>query len=180
MLRRMFMSQDFYATERVSEQIKSPAVLAVGAVRSLNTPTRDLSIILDAMDLMGQNLLFPPSVKGWDGGRSWINTSTLYVRQNLLSFLLTGKKPTGYDALADEQKYDPMPLLEPLRRVSEASASDGETVINYLMRFMLGRTPPEAASSLRAFLDEHDRRLTPDIVTGLVLLITAMPEYQLC
>jgi len=180
MLRRMFMSQDFYAAERMNEQIKSPAVLAVGAVRSLNTPTRDLSIILDAMDLMGQDLLFPPSVKGWDGGRSWINTSTLYVRQNLLSFLLTGKKPTGYDALADTEKYDPMPLLEPLRRVSEASASDGETVIDYLLRFMIGRRPPEASASLRAFLAEHEGRLTPDIVTGLVLLISAMPEYQLC
>ncbi len=35
------------------------------------------------MDLMGQNILFPPSVKGWEGGRSWINTSTPAVRRYL-------------------------------------------------------------------------------------------------
>jgi uncharacterized protein (DUF1800 family) len=33
---------------------------------------------------MGQSLLRPPSVKGWDGGRSWINAGTWIARHNLL------------------------------------------------------------------------------------------------
>ena len=48
------------------------------------------------------------------------------------------------------------------------------------MRFALGRTPPRARKSLLAFMAEHDNRVTPEIATGLLLLITAMPEYQLC
>src|SRR5690606_632767 len=87
-LRELFLSEHFYTDQIMAEQIKSPAQLVVGAVRSLLTPVRDLSALLDAMDLMGQNIMAPPSVKGWDGGRSWINTSTLFARQNTLSFLL--------------------------------------------------------------------------------------------
>ena len=129
---------------------------------------------------MGQSVLFPPSVKGWDGGRSWINTSTLYVRQNTLSYLLTGKKPGGYDALADQEKFDPSPLLAPLALANTGADRDINQVIDYLMRFTLGRTPPKARASLLSFAAEHDNRVTPEIVTGLLLLITAMPEYQLC
>src|SRR5204863_8500879 len=113
-LRKLFLSEHFYDTRFLNDQIKSPVQLVVGAVRSLNAPARDLSILNDALDLMGQNLMLPPSVKAWDGGRSWINTSTLFVRQNILAFLLTGKKPDGYDATADTQRFEPMPLLSEL------------------------------------------------------------------
>ncbi len=34
----------------------------------------------NAMRSMGQDLLAPPTVKGWDGGEAWINTSTLLAR----------------------------------------------------------------------------------------------------
>jgi uncharacterized protein (DUF1800 family) len=95
----------------MGNRIKSPVELVVGAVRSLNTPVRDMGVLLQAMDLMGQSLLFPPSVKGWDGGRTWINTSTVFVRQNALNFLLTGRLPTGYDGNAKEERYDPTELL---------------------------------------------------------------------
>ena len=109
-----------------------------------------------------------------------MKTSTLFVRQNTLSFLLTGKKPAGYDALANLEKYDPMPLLSPLTRVTPGADRDAVQVVDYLMRFTLGRTPPRARESLLAFMGEHDNRVTPEIATGLLLLITAMPEYQLC
>ena len=32
---------------------------------------------------MGQNLLFPPNVKGWDGEEMWINSNTVLMRFNL-------------------------------------------------------------------------------------------------
>src|SRR5690606_10434398 len=118
LLRELFLSEHFYDTRIMAEQIKSPAQLVIGAVRSLLTPVRDVSALLDAMDLMGQNIMAPPSVKGWDGGRSWINTSTLFARQNTLSFLLTGRKPTGIDPLAAREKYDPTPALAELDRAT--------------------------------------------------------------
>jgi uncharacterized protein (DUF1800 family) len=179
-LRRLFLSEHFYDERLMGEQIKSPVQLVVGAVRSLNTPTRDLGLLVDALDLMGQKIFEPPSVKGWDGGRSWINTSTVYVRQNIMAFLLTGKKPVGYDAMAADEKYDPQPLLEELAKASPGAERDIEQVTEYLLRFTLGKAPTDARDVLMNFAKGLDVGVSPDLITGMLLLITAMPEYQLC
>lgn len=179
MLRRLLLSRHFYHPSLMNEQIKSPAVLVVGAVRSLNVPPRDLGLLNDAMNLMGQDLFFPPSVKGWSGGRSWINTSTLFVRQNILAYLLTGRKPQGYDATADTQKYDPAPLLEELLAADPSAGDDPERVADYLLRLTLGRSPEAARAQLVEFLAPFGT-LGRDVLTGALLLIAAMPEYQLC
>ncbi len=164
----------------MNEQIKNPVQLVVGAIRSLDAPVRDLSILNDALDLMGQNLFYPPSVKGWDGGRSWINTSTLYVRQNILAFLLTGKRPVGYDPSAETDRYDPMGLLSELAKSDKEALHDPDRVVDYLLKLTLGRTPSHTREPLLAFLKEHQNQLEPDHIRGLLLLITAMPEFQLC
>src|SRR5438552_2926268 len=39
---------------------------------------------------MGQTLFAPPNVKGWPGGRSWLNTSTMLERANFAEALTTG------------------------------------------------------------------------------------------
>ncbi len=179
-LRRLFLSEHFYSPGLLNEQVKSPVELVVGAIRSLNCPARDLGVLNDALDLMGQSLFFPPSVKGWAGGRSWINTSTLFVRQNILAFLLTGKRPRGYDATADTQRYDPTPLLAELARADAASAGDPAKVVDYLLRLTLGQAPSHAADALRAFMASTGNQITRDSLIALLLLITAMPEYQLC
>jgi hypothetical protein len=163
----------------MNEMIKSPVELVVGAVRSLNTPVRELGVLVAAVGAMGQNICYPPSVKGWDGGRSWINTSTLFIRQNIMCYLLTGKLPVGYDALAKDEKYDPAPLLEALARNDNADR-DPDRVVDYILRFALGLDTPRNRETLRAFVKQHGDRVSPEVVTGLLLLVTAMPEYQLC
>lgn len=179
-LKRLFLSEHFYHQAIVNEKVKSPVDLVVGAVRSLHTPVRDLGILVDALDLMGQDILFPPSVKGWDGGRSWINTSTLFVRQNILAFLLTGKKPVGYDALADKQVFESEKLLAWLAETDPSAARDPARVIDFLLRLTLGSSPPDVRETLETFVREHNDSLGRDMLTALLLIITAMPEYQLC
>jgi uncharacterized protein (DUF1800 family) len=179
-LERLFLSEHFYDAAIMNDQIKSPVELVVGAVRSLNTPVREMSVLVEALRYMGQNIFYPPSVKGWDGGRSWINTSTLFVRENILCFLLTGKMPVGYDPLHDKEKYDPSALLAELAKSSAGADTDPDRVIDYLLRFALGAQAPHHRDSLKAFVEESGGRITPDVITGLLLLITAMPEYQLC
>ncbi len=179
-LRRMFLSEHFYDAQIRNQQIKSPVQLVVGAIRSLDTPVRDLSILVDALDLMGQSIFLPPSVKGWDGGRSWVNTSTLFVRQNILAFLLSGKKPQGYDAMADAEKFDPAPLLSELAKADPGAEKDLDKVIDYVLRFTLGSAPTEAKADLQQFASGLGTGATRDMIVGMLLLITAMPEYQLC
>jgi len=173
-LRALFLSEHFYEPRVMGEQIKSPVQLVVGAVRSLGTPVRDLSILNDALDLMGQRLFHPPSVKGWDGGRSWINTSTLFVRQNIAAFLLTGKKPQGYDTTEDSP-YDPLPLLIPA-----GTPGSPDALIDAALRVTLGRTPPGARDQLWKFIEARGGAIDRGAAVGALLLATAMPEYQLC
>ncbi len=179
-LRKLFLSEHFYHPRVMNERIKSPAEVVVGAVRSLRAPVRDLNVLLQAMDLMGQSLMFPPSVKGWDGGRAWINTATLFVRQNILNFVLTGKLPVGYDAKVADEKFDPSPLLAPLAQAEAGAERDARRVAEYLLRFAVGRADDVAMEKLVAFSGVNGGKVTPDLVTGMLVLISALPEYQLC
>jgi uncharacterized protein (DUF1800 family) len=178
-LQKLFLSQHFYDAALRSEQIKSPAQLVVGAVRSLNTPARDLGTLCDALNMMGQNIFFPPSVKGWDGGRSWINTATMFVRQNTLVFLLTGQRPRGKDGLAESEKYDPTSMLAQLADAYPGSSSDPEKQLDAILAFTLGRSDPAGRAQAAAFLASRKNSLDRKTLTDLLLLITAMPEYQL-
>ena len=36
--------------------------------------------LISKLDSMGQQLFSPPNVKGWPGGRSWLNTATVLAR----------------------------------------------------------------------------------------------------
>jgi uncharacterized protein (DUF1800 family) len=180
-LERLFRSEHFYDPLNMASRIKSPVELVVGAVRSMRTPVRDLGILSDALGLMGQSLFFPPNVAGWDGGRAWINTSTLFVRQNILTFLLTGKTPQGYDPLADLERYDPTALLDDLARTDPGADRDVEKVCRFLTTFALGRAAGDRhAEVLERFLEGHGGRVNDQTITGALALITAMPEYQLC
>jgi len=182
-LRRLFLSRHFYHPGVTASRIKSPAELVVGGVRSLGAPVRDMSVLIQGMELMGQHLFAPPSVAGWATGRAWINTSTLYVRQNMLNYMLTGRMTRAFPAGGGSDRFDPAPLLAPLEEAGPMAVTDHEAVIDYLLRFTLGWSPDEGRRVLEEFAAQHaasGRPLGDEVLTGIVLLITAMPEYQLC
>lgn len=181
-LRRLFLSEHFYQPELIGEQVKSPVQLVVGTVRSFNTPVRDLGVLNDAMNMMGQSIFYPPSVKGWDGGRAWVNTATMFIRQNTVCFLLTGKTPSGFDPLANQERFDAGGLMSSLK---VTPSTDREEAVDELLRFALGRADPhnrevliESAGGSRG--GAGGTGVTPDTFARWVLLVSAMPEYQLC
>ncbi|GAB4545948.1 MAG: hypothetical protein Tsb0013_04230 [Phycisphaerales bacterium] len=179
-LRELLLSEHFYDPALRARSIKSPAELIVGAVRTLSTPVRDLSTLNDAMGLMGQTLFQPPNVAGWSGERTWINTSTIYVRQNALNYLLTGRTPAGLDASAAADPYDPAPLLDDLAASDPGAQRDPEKVVRYLLSLTLAAPPTDArVRTLLDFVNDAGGRITKGVVTGLLALIAALPEYQL-
>jgi len=94
MLRQLFRSQAFYSDRTIGTQIKSPAQLVVSMLSHLEVDPPPGSMVelycVNAMRMMGQDLFFPPNVKGWEGGKTWINTNTLMTRYNLSDFLVAG------------------------------------------------------------------------------------------
>lgn len=178
-LKALFSSAHFYDDRNIGAQVKSPVQLAIGAVRSLALETADPGLLVEATNLMGQNLFFPPSVKGWDGGRSWINTSTLYVRQNLLTHLMTGRMPAGYSTQVGSRSLDAMSLLSTMP--STASASDTAQVVRHLIEVMIGRpASTERVETLSRYISDKGGRVDNEVLVEVLCLISALPEYQLC
>lgn len=65
-------------------KVRSPIAFAVGWLRSLDGAT-SMPQLANDLEQMGQLLFYPPNVKGWPGGRAWINSSTLVARANLIA-----------------------------------------------------------------------------------------------
>ncbi len=173
-LRTLFKSRHFYDPGIMGRKIKSPVQVVIGTVRETGAPLRDERGVVLAMRLMGQELFEPPSVAGWEGGRAWINTSTLFLRQNTSAYLISGVSP-GRSFKKSGLDYDPLPLLEGL------DDRTPEAVTNHLCDAMLGaRVPADRRGPLVKFMKERDKGVTADALVALLLLITAMPEYQLC
>ena len=92
-LHQMFTSQEFYSPAAVHTQIKSPIQWVVQNTRMLEIELPPKGPLANALRQMGQVPFYPPSVKGWDGGKAWISTSTLLTRYNLAAALLRSTAP---------------------------------------------------------------------------------------
>src|SRR5262249_7515261 len=100
-LETVFLSKDFYSPAAYGKQIKSPVQLVISTYKKLgitNAPTYPNFGNLTAS--LGQQVFYPPNVKGWDGGRTWINPATVFDRANAARYILFPEQmpynPTGY------------------------------------------------------------------------------------
>ena len=85
-LREMFNS-DFFK-ESMYQKVKSPAEVVVGTFRltgDLQGPDPRLTQLGQEPAYMGQSLLDPPSVEGWQTGRDWINSGSVVKRINFVA-----------------------------------------------------------------------------------------------
>ncbi len=84
-------SPAFYSDAAFHAKIKSPTEYTVTALRTLDAPFSMASknnALGSTASAMGQDLFNPPNVKGWPGGKSWVNTMTLITRINFASSLV--------------------------------------------------------------------------------------------
>ncbi len=87
-LRRLFLSEAFWAPANRGNLIKSPVAMIVGAYRDLGLPVVDLQALPVHGRRLGQDLFEPPNVKGWPGGSLWITPASLVARYDILGRLL--------------------------------------------------------------------------------------------
>jgi hypothetical protein len=89
LLKRIFMSKDFYSAPTAATQIKSPVHLIVSTYKKLGLASVPTIPDFGRMSAsLGQSLFDPPNVAGWAGGRTWITPSTLLQRGNLFRAVL--------------------------------------------------------------------------------------------
>ena len=180
-LRTMFTSKAFYQPRAIGSQIKSPVQLIAGTIRLLGLNTPNAQQLAFSMNQMGQVPLQPPNVKGWPGGRMWINTSTIFVRYNTCVFLAGGTMPgvLGIRGLIGKGKGEPKAGPDVSGNFNpkiEASAPQS-IVENWLNRMIQRPVEDKQKDVLVQVLGEDPNEKA---VRNMIQLIVSMPEYQLC
>jgi uncharacterized protein (DUF1800 family) len=168
----LFFSEAVYRT-----RVKSPVDFALGIVRGLEGRL-GTSALAAALESLGQNLFYPPSVKGWDGGPAWLNGQTLLFRQNLALAL------TSTEDIRFGSRTDPAALAR-----KYGKQSDAEQVDFFLRLFLQGDVP---AGTRDALLDYQRRAHAQQVpaywsaadaadhrVRALCHLVLTQPEFQL-
>jgi uncharacterized protein (DUF1800 family) len=188
-LRTMFSSEEFYADAVMNSQIKSPVQWLVGTVRLLQRNMPPSIAATQMTKSLGQDLLLPPNVKGWDGGLSWITTNTLLARYNQAAILIMGQGNLGADG---GNKPGLQRIAERANRlaghlqpadvseiVSDNDRTDHNAVIAKLeKRFIQGQLSEQHRQVLRDYLQPREE-LTDQDIRHAIRLIMSTPEYQL-
>jgi len=205
LLRTILSSRHFFSAHAFRQRIKSPVEYVMGAVQAVYRPYMEgeadyrplpQQSLVGWVGAMGQSLFAPPNVKGWAGGRTWLNTSTVLERDNFATALAMGALWTGVASRPDDgpvtpprpsagdalEHAAPPRAFDPVRLLREEKATGPDEIVRVLLDFYVpGGIRPEAQSRLVAFLSEGkptgaalDHRAR-EVVQGIM----TMAEYQL-
>ena len=180
LLRTIFLSEEFYSAPVRRQQVKSPVQWLVGSVRLLERPLPPERVSAAILRTLGQDLFFPPNVKGWDGGLSWITTNNLLNRHNYAQDLVLGTRAGLRGGLSNRSpaKRTQAPvkagelLPRALWRDQKALAAELER------RFLQGKLSAGHRETLQAYLDSQGE-LDEEDVLHAIRLVMCTPEYQL-
>jgi uncharacterized protein (DUF1800 family) len=163
-LRTILTSRVFYSDSSIGCKIRSPVELGIGLLRSLEA-NANLTQLSNRLRDLGQMPLFPPNVKGWNGGRSWIDSSSLLGRANLVRAIVENL----------EIRFDGVMLDKYLDRFALKSS---EQIVDWLSELLVAvPLTPEIRRQLIDRLDEGSRR--PGSLKQLLHLLGSLPEFQL-
>jgi hypothetical protein len=177
LVRTVLSSNLFFSDKVYRTRVKSPVDFVLNIVRGLEGKI-GTTALAQATEQLGQNVFSPPSVKGWDGGRSWLNGQTLLFRQNLALAL------TSTDDPRFGRRCDP---AETARRYEKKS--DTELVDFFLELFLQGDVSAETKKRLLDYQQNARKLSTPvywsqsDVadhrIRSLCHLVLTLPEFQL-
>jgi uncharacterized protein (DUF1800 family) len=163
-IQRMLGSQLFFSKHAIGRKVRSPVDLAIGTLRSLEGTTNTHQLAAD-LQQNGQGLFYPPNVKGWEGGRTWINSSTILGRANMMARVVGDEKTRFGGGPIDAY-------------VGRLGAETPDAIVSVLVDLLVAVPIPEStrANLVRICGTSADRaRGIGDAICALV----ALPEFQL-
>jgi uncharacterized protein (DUF1800 family) len=194
LVRTMLASRLFYSDHAFRRRVKSPVEYALGAVLAVyrrydeaEADYRPLpqQVMVHRLTAMGQTLFAPPNVKGWPGGRTWLNTSTVLERDNFAAALATGAlwtDPPAHLGSETSEEAAPPRAFDPARVLEEEKVTRPEDVVRVLFDlYVPGGVRPEARAKLVSFLAEGkpNGAALAGRVREAVHAVLTMPEFQL-
>jgi hypothetical protein len=197
LLRRLLTSSAFWSENAIRKRIKSPVEFVIGTLRQVGVGERlrEVNLSMAAgqrvllaflrlcgqwMRRMGQALLYPPTVAGWDWGTAWISSATMLERMRFAQVL------TGPAIGVGGRGRIARPALTTLNALIGEPAPDSlETFVDRLEQTLDTRLQKETRRKLLDYLqakgglnalNSSDREL----VSGALQILFASPEYQFC
>jgi len=157
-LAALFNSARFYDDDIIGTQVKSPAQFVVRLCEDLEFTAPPYAAMARATKAIGQDLLYPPNVKGWDGNRAWINANSLLLRYNLPVRLVqaseTRKTKMAADAMMDPDAQAPM-----MEEAMMSEGSDSKPMEDYADAPVIGPSREERTAYLQESRREAMRRI---------------------
>src|SRR5262245_26991365 len=185
-VRTILRSRHFYSAYAYREKVKWPVEFAVGLVRMIGVGvtgriTVNPYALLGVLELMGQQLFAPPNVKGWEAGKSWLNTATVLARHNFAHSLVNGMGDLNdYAKRFNLQTF--FPAVNPLAFVLREGITDPAKIVDFYGDLLL---PGDFRPEVRTKVIAHIGDASPDTDAfgqrcrdALFVLLT-LPEYQL-
>jgi uncharacterized protein (DUF1800 family) len=165
----MLRSNLFFSTAAYRRRIKCPAEFALGIIKGLEGIVSTTQLARDLANL-GQNLYYPPTVKGWAGGQHWITSATMIGRYNLASALLSNTGPY-------ENKLNPSVVAQ------KHGFSTLETAEQFLLDlFLQGNFETDVYDTLLKTAKEgidNESNNTESRIRRFAHAVITLPEFQL-
>lgn len=165
LLKTVFTSRFFWSEQCIGRKIRSPVELAAGIVRILELNTNMIEL-RERLAALGHLPMFPPNVKGWEGGRQWINATTLIGRVNLVRHLVSSP-PSAFrsGSLA--------------RAVGAGNRSNDTTWLEPVLNSLVA-VPLARETSAMLYRVAEDQNLAPDArVANTLTTLAGIPEFHL-
>ena len=185
---KFFSSRVFFDPAYRGNYIKSPVQFYLGLVQDLQLSVVPLARQLTgALRGMGQMPFDPPNVRGWVGGRSWINSDTLAARRQLIQALLS---PINENNLNGDEQIEIAAAyadgvtnftLDPGRLAQWAKLPADDRARQLVRDYVPDLTGTALEKEVAAFLERSTQlsQATGATRAALATLLES-PNYQLC
>ncbi|HLW35433.1 MAG TPA: DUF1800 domain-containing protein [Chthoniobacterales bacterium] len=192
-LRDIFSSAEFYSDRARGSQIKSPVQYIVQTSKMLDAPAPPPLAAQNAMRQMGQILFAPPNVKGWDGGKQWISTSTLLFRYNFANYLINGdailpanvRQPrqgadVGFGRAAQYAEQIKREPIDVAKLIPADLRTKPREIVGVLAKRLFQTAPAQKELDVFAeFLESRGPDPTDANLRELIHLMMSTPQFQL-
>jgi uncharacterized protein (DUF1800 family) len=166
MVRRLILSAQFRDPANYYKRYSWPVEFVVRAIKEVGFLGFSVGDALTPLANMGQQLLEPPDVAGWDLGRTWFSTGAMLARMNFAAQLTTNQRFALRDAFRTAGASPEAVLSEALGRLMPADYADsGRTALLDYLRAGAAWPANDAQLLIKA--------------PGVVHLILGSGEYQL-
>jgi len=182
LLEKIFTSETFYEQKNVGTHIKSPVELLVHYQKFFGLDFEDERSWLFIQKVLGQILLYPPNVAGWQEGKNWIDSSSLLFRMTLPD-LVFGQKEIDFNS-KDDGDADTEGLGK-----REAKILKTKVDWNKIVKHLQVNSRKEIFEKLENWLlSIHSKGSLVDtqniseevFIKNTIRQLTANPEFQLC